>query len=109
MSEENRTFNATWTDSFAFTAGETGLPVCLICNEKLDVARHFQNKHAAFTQKYRDGDERKKAISELTRKAELSKNHFKKWMKSANSSTYASSVAAEEIVSHGKPFTWRIY
>lgn len=111
VSEENRTFNGTWADSFAFTADETGLPVCLICNEKLgnnkksNVARHFQNKHAAFAQKYPDGDERKKAVSELMRKVDLSKNHFKKWMKSANSSTYASFVAAQEIVRHGKPFT----
>ena len=43
------------------------------------------------------------------RKADLSKNHFKKWMKSANSSTYASFVAAQEIVRHGKPFTDREY
>ena len=56
-------FNATWADSFAFTADETGLPVCLICyerlanNKKSNVPRHFQNKHAAFAQKYSDGDE----------------------------------------------------
>ena len=111
MSEENRTFNATWADSFAFTTDETGLPVCLICNEKLanhkksNVARHFQNKRAAFAQKYPNGDERKKAVSELMRKADLSKNHFKKWMKSANSSTYVSFVTAQEIVRHGKLFT----
>jgi len=80
VSEENRTFNATWADSFAFTADETGLPVCLICNEKLannkksNVAGHFQNKHAAFAQKYPNGDERKKAVSKLMRKADLSKN-----------------------------------
>ena len=43
--------------------------------------------------------------SELMRKADLSKNHFKKWMKSANSSTYASFVAAQEIVRRGKPLT----
>jgi len=45
------------------------------------------------------------------READLSKNHLKKWMKSANSSTYASFVAAQEIVRHGKPFTdgWRVY
>uniref|UniRef100_A0A8C9ZDY1 SPIN-DOC-like zinc-finger domain-containing protein n=1 Tax=Sander lucioperca TaxID=283035 RepID=A0A8C9ZDY1_SANLU len=109
LSEENRMLNAKWADSYAFTADETGLPVCLICNEKLannkksNVARHFQNKHAA--QKYPDGDERKKAVSELMRKVDLSKNHFKKWMKSANTSTYASFVAAQEIVRHGKPFT----
>lgn len=35
LSEENKTFNATWVDLFAFTAGKTGLPVCLICGEKL--------------------------------------------------------------------------
>lgn len=111
MSEENRTFNATWAESFSFTADETGLPVCLICNEKLannkksHVSRHFQNKHKAFAQKYPDGDERKKAVSELMRKADQSKNHFKKWMKSANSTTYASFVAAQEIVRHGKLFT----
>ncbi|XP_059843836.1 SCAN domain-containing protein 3-like [Hypanus sabinus] len=101
----------TWADSFAFSADETGLPVCLICNEKLannkksNVARHFQNKHAAFAQKYPDGDERKKAVSELMCKVDLSKNHFKKWMKSGKSTTYASYVAAQEIVRHGKQFT----
>jgi len=35
VSEENRTFNSSWTDAFAFTASSTGLPVCLICDEKL--------------------------------------------------------------------------
>ncbi|CAL9687262.1 unnamed protein product [Knipowitschia caucasica] len=39
------------------------------------------------------------------RKADLTRNHFKKWVKSANSITYASFVAAQEIVRHGKPFT----
>ncbi|XP_059819303.1 general transcription factor II-I repeat domain-containing protein 2-like [Hypanus sabinus] len=111
VTEENKTFNDTWTDSFAFTVDETGLPVCLICNEKLannkksNVARHFQNKHAAFAQKYPDGDERKKAVSELMRKVDLSKNHFQKWMKSGKSTTYASYIAAQEIVRHGKQFT----
>lgn len=52
ISEDNRMFNATWADSFASTADETGLPVCLICGEKLannkksNVARHFDNKHS---------------------------------------------------------------
>lgn len=39
------------------------------------------------------------------RKADLRKNQFKKRIKSANSTTYASFVAAREIVRHGKPFT----
>lgn len=83
----------------------------LICNEKLankkksNVARLFHNKFAAFPQKYSDGVERKKAVSELMLKADLSKNNFNKWMKSANSSTYASFVAAQEIVRYRKPFT----
>lgn len=51
ISEENREFNSAWTDSFAFTANDAALPVCLICGEKLanikkcNVERHFQNKH----------------------------------------------------------------
>lgn len=100
-----------WTDSFAFTADKSGFPVCLICGEKFannkksNVARHFHNKHTAFAEKYPAGDERKKAISELLRKVDLSKNHFKKWMRSASSTTYASFVAAQEIVKHGKPLT----
>lgn len=111
ISEENRTFNDAWADSFAFTSDESGLPVCLICGEKLsnnkrsNVARHFNNTHRAFAEKYPEGEERKKAVSELMRKADLTKNHFKKWVKSANSTTYASFVAAQEIVRHGKPFT----
>ncbi|KAM3841446.1 general transcription factor II-I repeat domain-containing protein 2-like [Vipera latastei] len=110
ISEENRVFNDRWADSFAFTTDETGLPVCLICGDKLannkksNVARHFQNKHAAFAEKYPDGDERKKAISELMQKVDLSENHFMK-VKSANSTTYASFVAAQEIIRHGRPFT----
>ena len=35
VSDENRTFNASWKDSFPYTADKTGLPVCLICVEKL--------------------------------------------------------------------------
>lgn len=111
VSEENKMFNDTWADSFAFTADETVLPVCLICNEKLannkksNVARHFQNKHTAFAQKYPDGDESKRVISELMRKADQSKNYFMKWMKSTNSTTYASFLAAQEIVRHGKLLT----
>ena len=35
------------------------------------------------------------------RKADLTKNQFKKWLKSANSTTYASFVAAQEIVRQG--------
>ena len=33
ISEENRTFNDAWADSFAFTSDESGLSVCLICGE----------------------------------------------------------------------------
>ncbi|XP_069460653.1 general transcription factor II-I repeat domain-containing protein 2-like [Ambystoma mexicanum] len=111
ISEENRVFNDTWTESFAFSTDKTGLPVCLICGEKFannkksNIARHFQNKHTAFAEKYPDGDERRKAVAELMRKVDRSKNNFKKWVKSANSTTYASFVAAQEIVKHGKPFT----
>ncbi len=110
-SDENRTFNVSWTDPFAFTADKTGLPVCLICGEKLanikksNVERHFQNKHTAFAEKYPAGDERRRAISELLRKADQSKTVFKKWMNSANSSISASFVAVQEIARHGKLFT----
>lgn len=38
-------------------------------------------------------------------KADLRNIQFKKWMKSANSTTYASFVAAQEIVRHRNPFT----
>jgi len=34
ISEENRTFNDAWADSFAFTSDESGLPVSCICGEK---------------------------------------------------------------------------
>ncbi|KAI5088835.1 general transcription factor II-I repeat domain-containing protein 2-like, partial [Silurus meridionalis] len=60
-----------------FTVDQTGLSVCLICNEKLannkksNVARHFQNKHAAFAQKYPDGDERKKAMENIYKNLSL--------------------------------------
>ena len=64
----NRTLNAMWTHSYVFTPGETGLPVCLICGEKLAKKQKsqmlldiFQNKHTAFTEKYPGGDERKKS------------------------------------------------
>ncbi|KAM4706621.1 general transcription factor II-I repeat domain-containing protein 2-like [Discoglossus pictus] len=100
ISEENIVFNDTWTESFAFTTDKTGLPVCLIWGEKFannkksNIARHFQNKHTAFAEKYPDGDERQKAIAELMRKVDRSIYNFKKWVKSANST-----------VKHGKPFT----
>lgn len=42
---------------------------------------------------------------ELMRKADVSRSHFKKWIKTANPTTCASFVAAQEVVKHGKPFT----
>ena len=111
ISEENRTFNDAWADSLVFTSNESGLPICLICGEKLannklsNVARHFNNTHKAFAEKYPEGKKRKKAVKKLMRKADLMKNQFKKWLKSANSTTYTSFVAAQEIVRHGKLFT----
>ena len=98
ISEENRKFNDAWAGSFAFTSHESGLPICLICGEKLannklsNVARHFNNTHKAFSEKYPEGEERKKAVKELMWNADLTKNQFKKWLKSANSTTYASFV-----------------
>ena len=68
VSEENRELNYAWTDSFAFTANNAGLPVCLICgeelvnNKKCNVERHFQNKHTAFAERYQAGDERKSIV-----------------------------------------------
>lgn len=67
ISEENRTFNEDWADSFAFSFDESWLPVCLIFGEKLankkcsNVGRQFQNKHKAFAEKYPEGEERKKS------------------------------------------------
>ena len=68
MFEEQRTFNASRINSFAFIADKTGLPVCLICNEKFAnnkksiVKRHFRNKHLSFAQKYPKEDARKKQL-----------------------------------------------
>ena len=68
LPEENKTFNDAWVDSFAFTSNESGLPICLICGEKLannklsNVARHFNNTHKAFDEKYLEGEERKKLL-----------------------------------------------
>ena len=70
VSGENRKFNL-WTNSFAFNVSSTGLPVCLICGEKVannkksNVERHFLNKHNAFAKKHPAGNERKRAIPEL--------------------------------------------
>ena len=81
ISEENRIFNDAWADSFAFTSNESGLPIRLICGEKLannkrsNVARHFNNTHKAFAEKYPD-EERKKAVKELMWKADLTKHRI---------------------------------
>ena len=86
VSEENRTFNDSWTNSFAFIADKTGL-ICkekLANNKKSNVERHFQNKHLSFAQKYSEGDARKTAVLELMRNADRSKHQFNKWIKSAN-------------------------
>ena len=104
-------FNDLWINSFAFIADKTSLPVCLICKEKLannknsNVERHFQNKHLFFDQKYSEGNARKKAVLELMQNADRSKHQFIKWIKSANSTMYASFVATQEIFKHSKPFT----
>lgn len=39
------------------------------------------------------------------RKVDVSRSQFKKWIKTANPTTCASFVAAQEIVKHGRPFT----
>ena len=78
VSEENRVYSV-WTASFAFTSNDAGLPVCLICGEKLannNKCPHFHNKHEAFAEKYPAGDERKMSVLELLRKAEK-KKHFR--------------------------------
>ena len=83
----------------------------MLCNEKLannkksNVERHFLNKHNVFAEKYPAGDQRKKAVLELRRRANQSKTFCSKWMNSSTSSTSASFIAAREIACHGKPFT----
>ena len=47
----------------------------------------------------------KKAVLELMWNVDRSKHHFNKWIKSANSITYASFVGAQKIAKHSKPFT----
>lgn len=111
ITEENRGFNVSWTESFAFIANAEGLPECLLCSEKLsnnkksNVERHFQGRHATFAAEYPVGSERKSAIALLLEKLEERKNRFKKWIASPNSTTAASFVATREIIKRGKPFT----
>ena len=46
-------FSATWAESYVFNPDKTGLPVRLICGEKMgrnnksNVARYVRNKHTA--------------------------------------------------------------
>lgn len=111
IAEENRGFNVSWTESFAFIANAEGLPECLLCSEKLsnnkksNAERHFQGRHATFAAEYPAGSERKSAIALLLEKLEERKNRFKKWIASPNSTTAASFVATREIIKRGKPFT----
>ena len=71
ITEENRGFNVSWTESFAFIANAEGLPECLLCSDKLsnnkksNVERHFQGKHATFAAEYPIGSERKSAIASI--------------------------------------------
>ena len=95
-------------DRLAFTADEAGLPVCLICGEKLannkksNVERHFQTKHTAFAKKNIQLEMKEK---EQFRKADQSTSTLKRWEKYANLNTSASFVAAQEIARHRRPFT----
>lgn len=110
IQDEHREFKAEWTDDYAFVSS-AGLPLCLICNEKLannkksNIERHFSTKHAVFANKYAPGDERKKAVVELKRKNEQSTSMFSSWIRSSSSTTEASFAVAQEIAKHGKPFT----
>ncbi|GBM14162.1 hypothetical protein AVEN_56674-1, partial [Araneus ventricosus] len=69
--EENREFKQDWTESFAFICNTDGLPICLICHEKLahnkksNLERHFTTKHTQFSGNYPTGDARKKTVEEL--------------------------------------------
>lgn len=111
ISDENRVFNVSWRDTFGFTVDDAGFPLCLICGEKLannkksNVERHFHNKHRSFAKKYPLGEERKKAVSALIRRADQSKNSLKTWVESSSATVSASFVGAQEIAMHGKPFT----
>ena len=82
VADEKRMFKPSWTDSFAFIASETGLPVCLLCDENLannkksNVKRHFLNKHNVFAEKYPAGDQRKKSSSRTAAESQSKQNFF---------------------------------
>jgi len=108
--DENRSFNKMWTERFGFIE-VNGKPQCLICNLKLqnnkssNIERHFDGKHSDFSEKYPDGDSRKKAIHELQNKTLLQRGCFSNWIKSSSTSTEASFELSLEIAKAGKPFT----
>ena len=64
MFEEHGTFNALRTNSFAFIADQTGLPVCLICNVKCANNKKSNVEKISllsFAQKYSEKDAREKS------------------------------------------------
>lgn len=84
----------------------SGLPVCLICGERLannkslHVARHVQTKHTTFADKYPEGEERKKAVSELMRKDEIGKFNYtcRFCDHSGNSQAWEAAPPQEEMI-----------
>ena len=107
--EDYRTFQAEWTEDFAFVE-RTGSAVCLICNEEKssmkwsNVKRHFDTRHALFASKYPVGDSRKKACQELLCRVQARQQQICVWTSQGdwNSASFVGSLA---IVRNGKPFT----
>ncbi|XP_017778372.1 PREDICTED: general transcription factor II-I repeat domain-containing protein 2 isoform X1 [Nicrophorus vespilloides] len=111
IEQENRRFKSEWTETYAFVENEEGLPMCLICHERLsnnkksNIERHFLNKHNIFDKAYPVGDERKEAVEELQCKINIIKCLENKSKKASRDTTVASFVATQELVKRGKPFT----
>lgn len=107
--EENREFNLDWTESFAFICNSDGLPICLICHEKLahnkksNLERHFTKKHTQFASKYPAGEERKKAVDELQKHRQQSSFMLSNWTQSTSNVNLASFAVLLEFAQRQLP------
>jgi len=110
ITEENRTFHATWEMDFAFTV-TNGHPMCLICQntisvlKKVNLQRHHTTLHAAFSRDYPVGTKiREDKVTSLKKILQGQQNVFNRLMSSSDCATEASLHISWVLARKQKPY-----
>lgn len=108
VSDERRTFQERWTDSYLFVEVKQK-PVCLVCNESIsvmkefNVKRHYETKHASKFDCFQ-GKVRSDKVSDLKIKLKNQQFSFQKPQVESAACVKVSFIVAEKIAIKSKPF-----